>query len=216
MRRCHPGASLGRVRPALRSCLQQLRVRGPSKPIAISSEGSSSMRPSLTLLACRLPAPGTLFFLMRKPSCRASRRPPPGAHRWSEIITSGTLRVCLEWVRPAKHGPLPVVIVHPEAGHRICAASSTIWLRQGILRFRPTIGARKVLVGARASFATALKLTSPGNATLRFLDRHLRSDGFSLLPSSRSSGSHNVGPAGRNPTIIALERLRASTQACLA
>ena len=24
----------------------------------------------------------------------------------------------LEWVRPAKRGPLPVVIVHPEAGHR--------------------------------------------------------------------------------------------------
>ena len=24
----------------------------------------------------------------------------------------------LEWVRPAKLGPLPVVIVHPEAGHR--------------------------------------------------------------------------------------------------
>ena len=37
------------------------------------------------------------------------------------------------------------------------------------------------------------------DATLRFLDRHLSSDGFSLLRSSRSSGSHNVGPAGRNP-----------------
>jgi dienelactone hydrolase len=47
-----------------------------------------------------------------------ARRPPPGALRWSEMITSGTLRVRLEWVRPAKRGPLPVVIVHPEAGHR--------------------------------------------------------------------------------------------------
>ena len=47
-----------------------------------------------------------------------ARQPPPGAHRWSEMITSGTLRVRLEWVRPAKRGPLPVVIVHPEAGHR--------------------------------------------------------------------------------------------------
>ena len=46
------------------------------------------------------------------------RRPPPGAHRWSELITTDTLRVRLEWVRPAKLGPLPVVIVHPEAGHR--------------------------------------------------------------------------------------------------
>lgn len=33
-------------------------------------------------------------------------------------MTSGSLRVRLEWVRPAKLGPLPVVIVHPEAGHR--------------------------------------------------------------------------------------------------
>jgi dienelactone hydrolase len=47
-----------------------------------------------------------------------SRRPPPGANRWSEVVTNGTLRMRLEWVRPAKLGPLPVVIVHPEAGHR--------------------------------------------------------------------------------------------------
>ena len=46
------------------------------------------------------------------------RRPPPGAHRWSEVITSGPLRMRLEWVRPAALGPLPVVIVHPEAGHQ--------------------------------------------------------------------------------------------------
>jgi dienelactone hydrolase len=47
-----------------------------------------------------------------------ARRPPPGAHRWSEVVTSGSLRMRLEWVRPAKLGPLPVVIVHPEAGYR--------------------------------------------------------------------------------------------------
>jgi dipeptidyl aminopeptidase/acylaminoacyl peptidase len=47
-----------------------------------------------------------------------SRRPPSGAHRWSEVVTSGTLRMHLEWVRPAKLGPLPVVVVHPEAGYR--------------------------------------------------------------------------------------------------
>jgi dienelactone hydrolase len=34
------------------------------------------------------------------------------------MITSGSLRVRLEWVQPAKQGPLPVIIVHPEAGHR--------------------------------------------------------------------------------------------------
>ena len=34
------------------------------------------------------------------------------------MITSGTLRVHLEWVRPAKRGPFPVVVVHPEAGYR--------------------------------------------------------------------------------------------------
>jgi dienelactone hydrolase len=47
-----------------------------------------------------------------------SRRPPPGAQRWSEVVTIETLRMHLEWVRPAKLGPLPVVIVHPEAGSR--------------------------------------------------------------------------------------------------
>jgi dienelactone hydrolase len=50
-----------------------------------------------------------------------SRRPPSGAHRWSEVVTSGTLRMHLEWVRPAKLGPLPVVVVHPEAGYRASA-----------------------------------------------------------------------------------------------
>ena len=33
-------------------------------------------------------------------------------------MTIETLRIRLEWVRPAKLGPLPVVIVHPEAGYR--------------------------------------------------------------------------------------------------
>lgn len=47
-----------------------------------------------------------------------SRRMPAGALRWSEVVLSGDLRMHLEWVRPAARGPLPTVIVHPEAGHR--------------------------------------------------------------------------------------------------
>ena len=46
------------------------------------------------------------------------RRPPAGAQRSSEVAIRGDLRIRLEWVRPAKRGPLPTVIVHPEAGHR--------------------------------------------------------------------------------------------------
>jgi dienelactone hydrolase len=47
-----------------------------------------------------------------------SRRMPAGAQRWSAVALSGDLRMRLEWVRPAVRGPLPTVIVHPEAGHR--------------------------------------------------------------------------------------------------
>lgn len=46
-----------------------------------------------------------------------SRLPPTGARSWSEVSVQGGLQVRLEWVRPAGPGPLPTVIVHPEAGH---------------------------------------------------------------------------------------------------
>ncbi len=45
------------------------------------------------------------------------RRPPEGARSWSEVVTEGDLRMRLDWVRPAGSGPLPTVIVHPEAGY---------------------------------------------------------------------------------------------------
>lgn len=47
-----------------------------------------------------------------------ARRIPTGAQRWSEVAVSGDLRMRLEWVRPASRGPLPTIIVHPEAGHQ--------------------------------------------------------------------------------------------------
>lgn len=47
-----------------------------------------------------------------------SRRTPAGAERSSEVAVFGDLRIRLEWVRPASRGPLPAVIVHPEAGHQ--------------------------------------------------------------------------------------------------
>jgi dienelactone hydrolase len=73
------------------------------------------------LSRCR--SAGVLFLALFLSGCVNhylvhSRRPPSGAHRWSEVVTSGSLRMRLEWVRPAKVGPLPVVIVHPEAGYR--------------------------------------------------------------------------------------------------
>ena len=46
-----------------------------------------------------------------------SRLPPAGAKRWSEQAVFDDLLVRLVWVRPARAGPLPAVIVHPEAGH---------------------------------------------------------------------------------------------------
>jgi dienelactone hydrolase len=46
------------------------------------------------------------------------RRTPAGAERSSEVAVIGDLRIRLEWVRPARRGPLPAVIVHPEAGHQ--------------------------------------------------------------------------------------------------
>ena len=46
------------------------------------------------------------------------RWPPPGSQSWSEVAVDGDLQVRLEWVRPAGPGPLPAVIVHPEAGHQ--------------------------------------------------------------------------------------------------
>jgi dienelactone hydrolase len=47
------------------------------------------------------------------------RRPPAGTQRWNEVLVSGDLRTRLEWVRPATPGPLPAVIVHPEAGNEV-------------------------------------------------------------------------------------------------
>jgi dienelactone hydrolase len=46
-----------------------------------------------------------------------SRTLPPGAQSRSELVVEGDLRIHLEWVQPAAAGPLPAVIVHPEAGH---------------------------------------------------------------------------------------------------
>ena len=47
-----------------------------------------------------------------------SRWPPVGAQSWNEVAIDGDLQMRLEWVRPADGGPLPAVIVHPEAGHQ--------------------------------------------------------------------------------------------------
>ena len=46
------------------------------------------------------------------------RWPPEGARSWNEVAVDGDLQMRLEWVRPADPGPLPAVIVHPEAGHQ--------------------------------------------------------------------------------------------------
>ncbi len=46
------------------------------------------------------------------------RQPPAGAQNWKEVAVDGDLQLRLEWVRPTGDGPLPAVIVHPEAGHK--------------------------------------------------------------------------------------------------
>ena len=66
--------------------------------------------------------PGWLPFLMLLAGCMNHyvlhpRETPPGAQSWSETHTYGDLQVRMIWVRPPAPGPLPVVIVHPEAGH---------------------------------------------------------------------------------------------------
>jgi dipeptidyl aminopeptidase/acylaminoacyl peptidase len=45
------------------------------------------------------------------------RRPPQGVEAWVQDLQFGALRVHLEWAAPAgAPGPLPAVLVHPEAG----------------------------------------------------------------------------------------------------
>lgn len=45
------------------------------------------------------------------------RRPPQGVEAWGQEVQHGALRIHMEWAAPAAApGPLPAVLVHPEAG----------------------------------------------------------------------------------------------------
>jgi dienelactone hydrolase len=77
--------------------------RGPERVLSLSA---SILFPALLLVGC------VDHYLVHP------RRPPAGALRWTEVAVAGDLQVRLEWVRPAGRGPLPAVIVHPEAGHQ--------------------------------------------------------------------------------------------------
>lgn len=47
------------------------------------------------------------------------KRPPPGVEAWREDLQHGALRIHMQWAAPAGAlGPLPAVLVHPEAGKR--------------------------------------------------------------------------------------------------
>jgi dienelactone hydrolase len=74
-------------------------------------ECSSSLSGGATLLLAMLCSGCVDHYLLH------SRSPPAGAESWSEKAVFGDLLMRLEWVRPARAGPLPAVIVHPEAGH---------------------------------------------------------------------------------------------------
>jgi dienelactone hydrolase len=70
-----------------------------------------------TLRACAALLPALLLAGCMDHYLLHPRFPPAGARSWSEVAVDGDLQVRMEWVRPAGHGPLPAVIVHPEAGH---------------------------------------------------------------------------------------------------
>ena len=80
------------------------RARDPSSPLNFSA--SVALFPLLLFAGC------VDHYLVHP------RRPPAGAHSWNEVAVDGDLQMRLEWVRPAGRGPLPAVIVHPEAGHK--------------------------------------------------------------------------------------------------
>ena len=77
--------------------------RGPKRVLSLSA---SMLFPALLLAGC------VDHYLVHP------RRPPAGAQRWTEVAVAGDLQMRLEWVRPVGRGPLPAVIVHPEAGHK--------------------------------------------------------------------------------------------------
>jgi dienelactone hydrolase len=78
--------------------------RGPERILNLSA--SAALLPALLLAGC------ADHYVLH------SRWPPAGAQSWNEVAVDGDLQMRLEWVRPADPGPLPAVIVHPEAGHK--------------------------------------------------------------------------------------------------
>ncbi len=83
---------------------EQERRRGPGRILNLSA--SAALLPALLLAGC------ADHYLLHP------RQPPAGAQSWNEVAVDGDLQMRLEWVRPADPGPLPAVIVHPEAGHK--------------------------------------------------------------------------------------------------
>lgn len=75
-------------------------------------EWQLSLPAQLLLAAAALPLAGCVDHALVHPRTR-----PPGVAEWNEEVDRGKLRIRLEWARPDATPPLPVVIVHPEAGH---------------------------------------------------------------------------------------------------
>jgi dienelactone hydrolase len=78
--------------------------RGPGRVLKLSA--SAALLPALLLVGC------VDHYLLHP------RWPPAGAQTWNEVAVDGDLKMRLEWVRPSGPGPLPALIVHPEAGHQ--------------------------------------------------------------------------------------------------
>jgi len=76
------------------------------------SEGLIGSPRAFALACCALVLGGCVDHALGHP-----RTAPAGVAEWRETVVRGKLLIRLEWAAPEGNGPLPTVIVHPEAGH---------------------------------------------------------------------------------------------------
>jgi dienelactone hydrolase len=83
-----------------------------NKRICLTSPGKLNFSAGAALFQALFLA-GCIDHYLLHPRC-----PPAGVQSRNESKEYGELRMRLEWVQPAIPGPLPTVIVHPEAGQQ--------------------------------------------------------------------------------------------------
>lgn len=101
------------------------------------------------------------------------KKDPPGVTTWREQAVRGKLLLRLEWAKPAGEGPFPAVLVHPEAGHTAGEMRGVVkdLARAGYLALAADVeGSAEVVF----NFRDREKAGAAWDATLRWLDRHLR------------------------------------------